>query len=144
MPICQRFDLVCDENIGDFAIYQGVTYECLTVFVHNQDLSSYTPIAQIRDNFAEDGGNVLATFSFALPTFGEVTLNGNTFNATVLMPTLTAAQTELIPSTLETPAGTPLLAGVNGHVYDIKLVSGSRIVPVSRGFVQVIRDVSRI
>lgn len=141
---CQTFNLSCS-SLGDFAIYQGASYNSLTLFYRDLDLSSYSPLGQIRNTYNQDGGMILASFNFEPLTFGSVTVDGETFNATTIIPFLTAAETEGIPATLErSNQQAPFLAGLNGYVYDIKLIDSSETVMVARGFVEVIKDVSRL
>lgn len=141
---CQSFNLACS-SLGDFAIYQGVTFNSVTFYYRDLDLSAYSPLGQIRDNYAESNGQILATFSFSPLTYGSVTVGTETFNATIIQPILTASETLNIPSTAQRSSeDAPFFAGLNGWVYDIKLIDTNQTVIVVRGFVEVIRDVSRV
>ena len=143
MTQCQVFNLACSDA-GQFAIFQGASYNCLTLYYEDVDLSSYTPLGQIRDGYAANGGNILATFSFEPLAFGSVTIDGETFNATTIIPKLTATETEAIPATLNRPEGVPFILGINAWTYDIKLIDPAETIIVARGFVEVVPDTSRL
>ena len=140
---CQRFNLACGTDGTDFAIYQGTTYNQVTFFYRDVDISAYTPIGQIRTNYFDAGGILLDTFTFAPLSYGSVTDETGTYDATIIQPILSASQTALLPGTLEKQPSAAFLPGINGHVYDIKLIGASETIILVRGFVEVIQDVSR-
>ena len=138
MANCQRFDLACSEALGDFAIYQGNTFNDVTFYYRDIDLSTYTPAGEIRTTYLEKAGTLLATFSFSPLVFASVTVGSETFNATIIVPRLSAAQTSAIPSTLPRASdSSAFAAGITGWTYDIKLVGGTEAELVVRGFVEV-------
>ena len=144
MSVCENFNLAKNPDGTCFSIYKGTTYNQLTFYYRDQDVSSYTPIGQIRNNYFDVPGDLIESFNFEPLIFGSVTDDTGTYNATIIQPTLTAAQTANIPATLAKEPSTPFLAGINGFVYDIKLIGSTETIIIARGFVQVFPDVSRL
>lgn len=143
---CRDFNL---DNLSSpgacYAIEQGINFNWLTLYYQNQDISNYTPVGQIRTNYADLSENILATFQFEPLIYGTVNTGTETFEATVIRPFLTHDQTQTIPATRNRTASDRVFIGRNAFVYDIKLISptGERLL-LTRGLVQVIPDVTRI
>lgn len=127
---------------GNYAIQQGITFQGISFYYKNVDLTDYKVTGQIRSNYASSQGTVLANFEFDPLVFGTVTIGDyDSFEATIVTPKLTDEITAKIPATV--PMET-LIAGISGWTYDIKLESptGASIIVVM-GLVQVIPDVTR-
>lgn len=138
----QNFDL-SNTSSNCFAILQCQTMNEVTFYLRDKDVSTYIPTGEIRDDYLENGGNLLATFSFEPIVFGSVTINGETFDASTIKPLLSSSQTQLIPATFPRNASCPLIATVNAYVYDIKLTGiDETIIPV-RGLVEVLPIVTQ-
>ena len=128
-----------------YAIEQGETLNNLAFYYQEVDVSDHVPTGEIRDNYFDPGGTVLATFSFDPLTFASVTVGTDTFNATIIKPTLTDAQTQAIPLTPLPLTSSQGIVGLTVWVYDIKLTSpGGDVIILARGHVQVVPDVTRI
>jgi hypothetical protein len=142
-----------DYNDRCCAIEQGSDYTILDLYVEDEDgedYTTYTPKGQIRDNYPDNGGVVLAEFEFLPIVYGVFTLptvpsiTGNFFKVS---PRLSAAVTQLIPSPSKTRATVddPVKVGRNVWVYDIELHLGGKVPPkIAMGWVEVTREVTRL
>lgn len=142
--MCRNFNL---DNLsgGCYAIQQGATLDWLTLYYKDRDISSWSPSGEIRNKYAYQGGQILATFNFDPLLWASVTEGTETFLATIIRPYLTAIDTLALPPTLSRASQDRAIIGRNAFVYDIKLESSNGVVVVvSRGLVEVIPDVTRI
>ncbi|MGL6342710.1 MAG: hypothetical protein ACRC80_26670 [Waterburya sp.] len=141
---CKDFHLDNVSQEGCFAIEQGATLDWLTIFVPDEDLTSWLPEGDIRRDYSYKNGEILASFSFAPLTYSEVISEGNTFFATVIRPTLSAETTLLLPIPRKRTKNDQVIVGRNAWVYDIKLkANDGRTVIIARGLVDVVPDSSR-
>ena len=126
------------------AIKQGETFNYVTFF-YPDDVSSYTPRGEIRDNYADSGGNLLATFTFDPLVYANVTLPGGGMDfRTIIIPSLSAATTETIPFTQNRKTvNDPVIVGRNVYVYDIELELAGTVIKLAYGWVEVLPEVTR-
>ena len=101
-------------NIGDQAIRQGATFNI--IYRCSGDLSLWTPRGQIRTDFAENDGELLASFSFLQLVYDVET------NLTAIPAILKADITATIPGTRYQGEPNVTLSNRNCYVYDIELV----------------------
>lgn len=131
---------------GTKAIAQGATFDWLT-FLVKQNFTTWQGRGQIRDNFADKGGKIKASFTVSIQ-FGDVIISGQTVQRSQIKPTLSATQTEgldWIASGMRSPAtdSEPLIPGRNCWVYDIELFKGDEVKRLVQGFVVVSPEVTR-
>lgn len=139
-----QFFNLSNENGNCFAIIQCQTLNEITFYLRDKDVSTYTPSGEIRDDYLDNQGNLLATFSFEPIVFGSVTINGETFDASVIKPTLTAVETRAIPATFPRyNSSTKLVQGINAYVYDLKLEGATETIIPTRGLVEVLPVVTQ-
>lgn len=134
-----------DHTDGCFGIRQGETLNYLT-FYYPADVSTYTPRGEIRDNYADNSGTLLASFTFDPLVYANVTLpGGGSGFRTVIIPKLSATVTESIPFTQNrTSASDAVIIGRNVYVYDIELEStGGDVIRLAYGWVEIIPEVTR-
>ena len=91
--------------IGDRAIVQGETYQALSLDFPG-DLTTWECQGEIKTKLRQDGGELLAVFSFAPASYDPIA------DVTTIHPRLTPAQTSAIPSTK-----------ARSYLYDVKLIS---------------------
>ncbi len=132
-----------------YAIEQGATFSWLTL-VLDGDYLSWTPRGQIRNNYASNGGTVKTVFGFPPLTMGAATLpGGGTATGTIIKPTLTNQQTQLLDwaeskMQARTKSSEPALPGKNVWVYDIELESpGGEVMRLVQGFIEVSLEATR-
>lgn len=128
------FNLI-DTDDFKAGITQGATYQIS--FLYPEDITNCVVKGQIRTNFAQNGGDLLAEFSF-LPLVYDDFLNKTTVTAQ-----LSAEQTESIPFTKFQGVG--LVSIKNCYVYDMEIIyiSGEVKKLVPYGFVQVKPEVTK-
>ncbi|MGV2830617.1 hypothetical protein [Myxosarcina sp. GI1(2024)] len=127
-----------------FAIYQGSTYDCLTLY-HDQDISDYTPSGEIRTTYRSSGGVLVATFTFDALGYEEVTINDVAVNRTIIKPSLTDEQTYAMTPTRTRTASDRAIPGLNTYVYDISVESTSgEVITLVYGFVDVLPGVTEV
>jgi len=129
------FNLTITDNApNDYSIDQGADYSKVA-FNYPSNVSNWTPKGSIRHTWLDLDPYTppLAIFSF------NTLIYDSTTGKTLIIPTLTAAKTILIPHTKNRPTmNAPVNLGVNVYVYDIDLVSPSgAIVRVVSGYVEV-------
>lgn len=127
-------DFLIEDVYVNLAIEQGKTYNKLSLN-YPDDLTQGTFYGQIRTLYFQDSGNLLGTFEFETPIFNEIE------NKTLIKPYLTAETTQDIPYTKYQGGGTPNIKTC--WVYDIEYHNNEIVVPIIRGFVQVIPEVTR-
>ncbi len=138
-----RIDLIDNQSIIDengdtivlnYAIRQGKTYQIS--FNYAEDVTTATPLGQIRTNYAQDENILLASFSFLPMVYDLIT------NKTTITAQLSAQQTESIPYTKYQGTDSPNIR--NCYVYDMELVfpDGTVKVLAPTAFVQVIPEVT--
>lgn len=128
-----------------YAIQQGATFDRIAFYVE-EDLTGWIARGQIRDNYADLGGVIQATFNFAPLIYAPRLVNGVTKSYVEIKPILTAVQTEAFRFGLKLRADDSVIAvpGKNIWVYDIELVSPAGIVRRDiGGWVEVTREVTR-
>ncbi len=134
------FNLTATDNApNNYSIEQGATFDWL-IFKTTIDYSTYTPRGQIKTDFTENEGEILADFSFAPITFGSIVIGGVTTTGSIIQPLLTDEETGLIPAipVLRTSSDQAAIPGLNVYVYDIFLDSPTgEAVKFARGFVEV-------
>lgn len=133
-----RVDLISNflnnDNISyDFSIKQGKTFNL--IFSYPSDLRNGLIRGQIRDTYAQDGGTLLADFSFNI-TYDEINLKST------VTAYLDANQTELIPYTKYQGQGQGIPNTKNCHVYDIEYKENNNVILLLNGFVEVKPEVT--
>jgi hypothetical protein len=134
-----------DHESASYAIKQGATFD-FVAFYYEENLSTWTPRGQIRDNYADKNGTIQASFSFDPLVFGPVTIDGITKNYTKVKPILSATETRNLTFNLKTrsSASDIVTPGKNVWVYDIELESPGGIVRRDiQGWVEVSSEVTR-
>lgn len=124
--------------IDDLAIIKGETYRKLienSSILFDGDLTTATLSGQIRNNYVDNAGQLVGTFSFETSTYNQQT------NKTLIKPYLTEFATINLPSTPKYSTGRQPSIKTN-LVYDIELVHNGRVIKYSPGFVQVIGEVT--
>ena len=119
--------------VGDLAIIQGGTWSKLA-FVVNGDQRAGTARGQIRDALREDGGQLIAEFTFA-PALYDALEGSTTF-----FPTLSPQQTSAMPSTRYQGQGT--LSDKTAYLFDLEISTANGTLKTFPGFVQVIGEVT--
>jgi hypothetical protein len=108
---------------GNLAIIQGESYSQLELSFPG-NLTAWEPRGQIRTALLEDGGELLADFSFAPASYDAGT------NTTTIYPRLSFAQTRALPSK-------------GKKYYDIEVVSaGGEVVKLAPAMVEVVGTVT--
>jgi hypothetical protein len=128
-----------------YAIQQGATFDRVA-FYFDEDLTGWTARGQVRDNYADLGGVIQASFSFAALVYAVDTVNGVTKSYTKVKPILSATQTQALLFSLKLRADSSVkpVPGKNVWVYDIELVSPEGIVRRDiEGWVEVTKEVTR-
>lgn len=116
----------------NLAITQGKTYQFS--FKIPTDLTAGEWRGQIRDKYAQDGGILLASFSFTA-TYDSIE------NKTLVVAKLEATETATIPYTKYQGVGEPTVR--NCHVYDLEYEENGIVPPdYPSGFVQVKPEVT--
>lgn len=139
---CSTFNLI-DDDSGCYAIRQGATFDSLVILWPDDDLTDWTPRGQIRTNYVDASGVVLAEFTFADLTFGPETIDGTTANYTRILPSLSASETQAI-SAPPKALTEDFIPGSNCWVYDIEIESPDGVVKrLVEGVVTVSREVTR-
>lgn len=125
-------------SIGDLAIRQGASYT-LTL-QYEGDFSNWFPKSQIRDNYLEQGGLVLAEFNFLPLSYNLET------NKTQITLSLKADITSNLPATQFQGKETETPSINNTYIFDIELTDpndNTNIIKViDPSFVQVIPEVT--
>jgi len=125
-------------SLGDLAIRQGSSYT-LTL-QYDGDYSTWLPKSQIRDNYLEQGGVLLAEFNFTPLIYDESN------NKTQITLSLKADVTSTIPSSKFQAKDNEIPNTNNSYVYDIELTdpndSTNIIKIIDPSFVQVIPEVT--
>ena len=117
----------------NLAITQGKTYQFS--FLIPSDLTAGEWRGQIRDKYAQDGGVLLASFSFT------ATYDPPPENKTLVIVKLEATETAEIPYTKYQGIGEPTVR--NCHVYDLEYEENGTVPPdYPRGFVQLKPEVT--
>jgi hypothetical protein len=128
------------EDGSNFSIQQGSSFDWL-VFYYPEDISTWLPRGQIRTNYAQKGGELIAEFDFDLLVYASQTIDGVTAFRTKIRPKLSATQTEAMNFNLRTRKSSDEIAvpGRNVWVYDIELEhpTNGTVIKLSRGFVEV-------
>jgi hypothetical protein len=120
------------KQILNLAIKQGATYQFSFYIPGNKTAGEWR--GQIRDKYAQDGGVLLASFSFTA-TYDEDT------DKTFVTPKIEATETAEIPYTKFQGIGEPTAR--NCHVYDIEYEENGTVPEFpSSGFVQVKPEVT--
>jgi len=101
-------------EISDRAIRRGATFH-LPLFIQG-DFSEWIPRAQIRNNYAEQGGKLIAEFTFDTSTF-DITIN-----RTKILGILRANITAGIPSTKYQGGPNLPTSPKDAYIYDLELV----------------------
>lgn len=159
---CNTFHLVNSDD-GCYAIQRGVDLGVppanagIAFFVKNTDLTGWTPIGQIRNNYASLAPTPLASFTFSIPTYDTFTLaDGSTVTGTKIVMKMGALTTKTLPPTpkfagVEITKGTTVVSaiGITALVYDVRVIhpsgeSAGVFSLVSPSCVQVVDDVSEL
>lgn len=128
-------NFILDNDTVNLAVEQGKTYNKLNL-KYPDDLTEGTFYGQIRKAYYEDNGELLGTFSF------ETAIYDSLENKTLIKPYLPAEITQEIPYTKYQGSGEPNIKSC--WVYDIEYHDlNSIVIPIIRGFVQVIPEVTR-
>ena len=120
----------CEPIFRNDAIQQGRDYE--VIILYPGDVSTGIPVAEIRDNTVQQGGTVLATFSYDTLSYDAVN------NKTTIILRLTNSDTDSIP---ETPLITSnrLQSADKYNQWDAYLqFNGKNLRMIEQGFVQVL------
>ncbi len=124
-------NLEYNNNIYDLSIKQGKTYQLS--FNYPQDLSNGEIRGQIRDQYAQDNGNLLAIFSFNKTW-------DNILGKTNIIATINAADTSIIPYTKYQGTSRPSIN--NCFVYDIEYEENNVVILLLNGLVEVKPEVT--
>lgn len=125
-------NLIINNETLNLAITQGKTYQFS--FLVPSDLTAGEWRGQIRDKYAQDGGELLASFSFTA-TYDSIE------NKTLVVVKLEATDTAEIPYTKFQGIGEPSVR--NCHVYDLEYEENGTVPPdYPSGFVQVKPEVT--
>lgn len=116
----------------DLAVYQGKTYEIILRI--DGDYTAGVLEAQIRDNFLNDGGTLLASFLFSDVTYDSIETK------TSMRMILNSAVTTLLEATRLSGNATPSVR--NCYVYDVEYTLTGVVSLICRGFVQVLPEVT--
>lgn len=127
-------NFVLNNDTVDLAIEQGKTWNKL-VLRYPANLTTGLFKGQIRKNYYQDAGELLGEFEFETPIYDLGT------GKTLIKPFLTAETTENIPYTKFQGIGSASIK--NCWVYDIEHHNSNIVTPITRGFVQVIPEVTR-
>jgi len=125
-------NFLLDNDTVDLAIEQGKTYNKL-VLKYPANLTVGIFKGQIRKTYYQDNGELLGEFEFETPIYEDT--------KTIIKPFLTAETTENIPYTKFQGIGSVSIK--NCWVYDIEHHHNLKVTPITRGFVQVIPEVTR-
>ena len=146
--MAQTFHLTATDHTDySYAIQQGSTFDSVT-FLHPDNLTTWNARGQIRDNYADLGGVIKATFTFPTLVYEPVTIGTVTKSYTKIKPTLSAAVTQALVFDLKKRIDSTVTAvpGKNVWVYDVEVYS-SDVVPVvyriGEGFVEISKEVTR-
>lgn len=121
--------------IDDLAIVQGGTWAGL-VFVVPGDRRTASPKGQIRTDFKDLGGILLAEFEFDAGTYDALA------DTTSFTPSLTPAQTSALPITAYQGKG-KVASRRNCHSYDLELREDDQpTIKTLASFVQVVGEVT--
>jgi hypothetical protein len=138
-----------DNYPNRYAIEQGITFDWLTIVIEG-DFTRWTPRGQIRDRYAEEGGIVKATFSFAPLILGSAALStGGNATGTIVKPFLSQAQTKVLnwlaaKMKVRTSEREQAIPGRNIWVYDLELESPEgNVLRILEGWVEVSPEVTR-
>jgi len=119
-------NLQINEEVLNLAITQGKTYQIS--FNYPADLTNGELRGQIRNKYAQDNGELLASFSFSS--------NYDTIEQkTLTVAKIEAIETALIPYTKY--QGTSDISLRNAYVYDIEYEENGTVIELLRGLVQV-------
>ena len=135
---------VLDGLTLDLALIQGKTYQL--VITYPDDLSTGEVRGQIRKKYAEDSGELFATFNFTNtvntetvtvtdPLTGVVT--STTVTTTTIVAQIPATVTALIPSTKYQGVLPTVLSTRTAYVFDIEYEKNGTVIELIRGLVQV-------
>lgn len=119
-------NLTIDGQVVNLAITQGKTYQFSIGYP--ADLSIGELRGQIKTKYAQDDGELLATFSFNV-SYDPVELKS------LVVIKLEATATALIPYTKYQGTGDITLR--NAYVYDIEYEENDTVIELLRGLVQV-------
>lgn len=127
-------------SLGDIAIKQGKTFT-LTVY-YKGDRSAWGIRGQIRDNYAEVEGVILANFTFLPLEYDAVE------DSTRITLVLKGSVTELLPSTRYQAQEGQTPSVTNCYVYDVEIIDPLDVTNVidviEASFVQVKPEVTRL
>lgn len=137
----QQFHLTTTDNIpDDYSITQGSTYAFIMRY-HDYDISDWNIRGQIRDNYADKNGNILA--SFDIPNIEYDPENG----WTLIYVELSAQVTETLPllPRIRQDKDDCIRIGSNVYVYDIEAENpvNSLVIKLAYGYVEIKPEVTR-
>ncbi len=151
---CNTFHLINSEA-GCYAIQRGVSLGAppansgLAIFYPDTDVSTYTPLGQIKTGTVSSNPDLVGTLTFDPLVYGTFTLaDGRVITGTKIIMQFDAAASSVIrlpPNWLDFDAEEPLL-GKTCWIYDVKLIPpvGRVIALIAPSYVQVVDDVSRL
>lgn len=146
---CVTFHLTnTDHTDACYAVVQNETYNVLTIFYPNEDLTAGTLSGRISDNYKDEDQSFTVDFQFEPMVFGMFTINGKPGNYTQIKPFLDCTQTLALPvppRTRNTSSDRVIIGGANANVwvYDIfhtDVVGVCR--KLARGYVEVVPAVT--
>ncbi len=147
---CLTFHLTdTDHPDACYAIVQNETYNQLTIYYPNVDLTAGTLSGRISDNYKDEDQTFTVDFNFEPMVFGTFTFNGKPGNYTQIKPFLTCAQTLALPvppRTRTTATDRVVIGGTGANVwvYDIYHTDASNVcIKLIRGYVEVIPSVTQ-
>ena len=112
-------------------IRQGETYDQVFVYFSG-DFTSFIPKGEIRTNFADKEGELLASFTFPSLVFGEFNLGeGLEGSYTLVRPQLSADVTRSLPLHRQRTVRAKYAPGRNCWVLDLMLMDDNNIVRAS-------------
>ncbi len=130
-----------------YAIVQNETYDKLSIFIPNDDLTAGTLSGRISDNYKDEDQTFTVDFQFEPMVFGQFTIKGKPGNYTLIKPFLDCAQTLALPVQPRTRASADARVIVGGNnanvwVYDIFITDTSGVcTKLIMGYVEVIPSV---
>lgn len=118
---CLTFHLTdTDHTDACYAITQNETYNCLSIFYPDEDLTSGTLSGTISDEYKDEDQTFTVSWMFEPMVFGSFTINGETGNFTLIRPFLTCEQTIALPVPPRTRADATsrvIIGGSNANVW---------------------------